>query len=158
MADKNALKNILKEIILDFQQVTLIPGIPRQLQIKAVPGKTTICIGVRRSGKSTFMTQIMQGLIGQGVARENILSLNLFDDRLHALQHEEAGIILEAYFSLYPEKKHSEKIYCFFDEIQLLPEWEPFIDLRKCYQKKLQHKCAVAHCHGKCFLFLFRNF
>lgn len=26
------------------------------------------------------------------------------------------------------EKKNVEKIYCFFDEIQVVPGWEPFID------------------------------
>jgi predicted AAA+ superfamily ATPase len=54
--------------------------------------------------------------------------LNFFDDLLHGLQHERLGVILEAYFSLYPEKKNTEKIYCFFDEIQVVAGWEPFID------------------------------
>jgi hypothetical protein len=43
----------LKSIILDFQEVELETGVPRRLKIKAVPGKGTVCIGVRRSGKST---------------------------------------------------------------------------------------------------------
>jgi predicted AAA+ superfamily ATPase len=93
-----------------------------------MPGKATVCIGVRRSGKSTFMFQVMQRLVESGVSRQNILYLNFFDDRLHNLQHERLGTILEAYFSLYPEKKNAEKIYCFFDEIQVVPGWEPFVD------------------------------
>ncbi len=40
-----------------------------------------------------------------------ILYLNFFDDRLHDLQHEPLNLIAEAYFSLYPEKKHSYKIF-----------------------------------------------
>jgi predicted AAA+ superfamily ATPase len=93
-----------------------------------VPGKATVCIGVRRSGKSTFMFQLMKKLQDTGVARQNILYLNFFDDRLHSLQHDNLGVILEAYFSLYPEKKNAEKVYCFFDEIQVVPGWEPFVD------------------------------
>ena len=119
---------LLKEIILDFQEVELVTGVPRRVDAKPVNGKATICIGVRRSGKSTFMFQLMQRLIDKGVARQNILYLNFFDDRLHGLQHERLGVILEAYFSLYPEKKNAEKIYCFFDEIQVVAGWEPFID------------------------------
>ena len=55
-------------------------------------------------------------------------TLNFFDDRLRDLQHGNLDIVLEAYFSLYPEKKSNEKIYCFFDEIQVIPDWEPFVD------------------------------
>jgi len=93
-----------------------------------VPGKATVCIGVRRSGKSTFMFQLMKKLQDSAVSRQNILYLNFFDDRLHSLQHDNLGVILEAYFSLYPEKKNAEKVYCFFDEIQVVPGWETFVD------------------------------
>lgn len=119
---------IIKEMILDFQEVTLETGVARRVEITPVPGKATICIGVRRSGKSTFMFQLMRQLLDSGASRQNILYLNFFDDRLHRLQHEGLGVILEAYFSLYPEKKNTEKVYCFFDEIQVVSGWEPFID------------------------------
>lgn len=120
--------DLLKEIILDFQDASLKTGTSRHLDIKNVAGKATICIGVRRSGKSTFMFQLMERLMAKGVRRENILYLNFFDDRLHALQHDKLNVVLEAYFSLYPEKKTAETVYCFFDEIHVVPGWEPFID------------------------------
>jgi len=63
----------------------------------------------------------MQRLIEAGVSRHNILYLNFFDDRLHNLRRGPLDAIPEAYYSLYPEKKNSEKVYCFFDEIQMLP-------------------------------------
>jgi len=119
---------VLKEIILDFQKVTINAGFKRLLDVKPVKNKATICIGVRRSGKSTYMLQIIQKLLSQGIPKENILHLNFFDDRLHPLQHDKLNLILEAYFSLYPAKKNSETIYCFFDEIQVLPGWEVFVN------------------------------
>ena len=85
-------------------------------------------IGVRRSGKSTYLYQRIQQLIDSGVPRQNILYLNFFDDRIHNLRHESLGVISEAYYSLYPEKKNTETVYCFFDEIQAVPGWEPFVD------------------------------
>ncbi len=118
----------VKEIILDFQDVDLATGIPRRLMVTPVAGKATVCIGVRRCGKSTFMSQLMRRLLDTGVSRQNILHLNFFDDRLHNLQHGGLSVILEAYFSLYPEKKNTEKVYCFFDEIQVVVGWEPFVD------------------------------
>lgn len=120
--------DMVKEIILDFQEMELLTGVPRRIAVSSVPGKATVCIGVRRSGKSTFMFQLMKKLVDNGVARQNILYLNFFDDRLHRLQHDHLGVILEAYFSLYPEKKNAEKVYCFFDEIQVVAGWEPFVD------------------------------
>jgi len=118
----------LKSIILDFQELHLTPGVPRRLKAQPVAGKASICIGVRRSGKSTYLHQKMQRLVDAGVSRQNILYLNFFDDRLRPLTELGPGLALEAYFALFPEKKGSEKIYCFFDEIQAIPNWEPFID------------------------------
>jgi uncharacterized protein len=120
--------DLLKEMILDFQEIDLPTGVPRRVAVTPVQGKAMICIGVRRGGKSTFMFQIMTKLQNSGVSRQNILYLNFFDDRLHSLQLGSLSLILEAYFSLYPNKKNAEKVYCFFDEIQVVPSWESFID------------------------------
>jgi len=118
----------IKSIILDFQEVSLETGVPRRLKVGTVPGKATVCIGVRRSGKSTYLFQVIERLLDEGVPRENILYMNFFDDRLHNLKQEGLGLITEAYYSLYPEKKNTETVYCFFDEIQAVEGWEPFVD------------------------------
>lgn len=120
--------DLVREIILEFQDTDPPTGVTRRLYVRTVPGKATVCIGVRRGGKSTFMFQIMRRLQESGVSRRNFLYLNFFDDRLRALRHGGMGVILEAYFSLYPEKKNVETIYCFFDEIQSVSGWEPFVD------------------------------
>lgn len=123
-----AMIETIKSIILDFQESKLETGVPRRLRIEAVHGKAAVCIGVRRSGKSTCMFQIMDRLLSSGVQRENVLHLNFFDDRLHNLRQDNLWLITEAYYSIYPEKKNTETIYCFFDEIQAAPGWEPFVD------------------------------
>ncbi|HLF66250.1 MAG TPA: ATP-binding protein [Gammaproteobacteria bacterium] len=128
MTENTPFQALIKRIILDFQELEIKSTLTRRLTVTPIPGKATVCIGVRRAGKSTFMFQIMQHLLTQGIEAQNILHLNFFDDRLHDLKHDGLNVILEAYFSLYPEKKNKEKIYCFFDEIQMIPEWEPFID------------------------------
>lgn len=118
----------IKSILLDFQESALETGIPRHLNMDAIPGKAAVCIGVRRCGKSTYMFQVLQKLLDGKVPRENILYLNFFDDRLHNLKQGNFGMITEAYYSLYPEKKNTETVYCFFDEIQAAAGWEPFVD------------------------------
>ncbi len=75
----------LKSIILDFQEIELETGVPRHLKIRTIPGKATVCIGVRRSGKSTYLFQVIKRLLDRGASSENILYLNFFDDRLHRI-------------------------------------------------------------------------
>lgn len=120
--------NELKSLILDYQEQPFEPTVERALEVSVVPGKATICIGVRRCGKSTYMSQLMQKILMQGVQRTNILHLNFLDDRLYNLQHQSLGVINEAYYSLFPEKKNVEKVYYFFDEIQVLNMWENFVE------------------------------
>ena len=131
---------VIKSIILDFQETRLETGVPRRLLIETVHGKAAVCIGVRRSGKSTYMFQVIQRLLDSGIPQQNILCLNFFDDRLHNLRQNNFGLIAEAYYSLYPEKKNTETVYCFFDEIQAAPGWEPFID-----RLMRTEKCEVYH-------------
>ena len=72
----------LKEIILDHREADFPTGVPRRVLVTPVPGKATVCIGPRRSGKTTLLFQLMRRLQSQGVPRQNILYLNFFDDRL----------------------------------------------------------------------------
>ena len=85
----------LKSILLDFQDTRLATGVPRHLLMATVHGKAAVCIGVRRSGKSTYLFQGIQHLLEQGVPRENILYLHFFDDRLHQLRAENLSLITD---------------------------------------------------------------
>jgi len=64
---------VVKSIILDFQEVSLETGVPRRLEVETIPGKTSVCIGVRRSGKSADLFQIIKRLLYELKAR-NILT------------------------------------------------------------------------------------
>ena len=103
----------IKSIILDFQETRLETGVPRRLRIEAIHGKAAVCIGARRSGKSTYMFQVIQRLLDGGVPRQNILYLNFFDDRLHNLRQDNLGLIAEAYYSIYPGKKTPRRFTVF---------------------------------------------
>ena len=122
------LIDIIKEMIFDFQNEVLETGTRRHFEYEVVPKKAFICIGVRRCGKSTLLYQVISDLMEQGVQKENILYLNFFDDRLIDIKSGNLSPIIDAYYSLYPKKKGVEKVYFFFDEIQEVKNWEPFID------------------------------
>ena len=119
----------LKRIIREYQNLEPPGGLqPRRVAIGSLPGKVSVVTGVRGSGKTTLLRQRIRQLIEGGVPRENILYLNLADDRFYWLRHENPDLILEAYFELHPQKRSSETVHCFFDEVQALPYWQLFID------------------------------
>lgn len=122
------MMQLFKEIILNAQEGALFTGTRRNLEVSSVEKKATIIIGVRRCGKSTLLNQMISRLISEGVSKDNILYINFFDDRLAQIKTEGLDKVIEAYFMIYPEKKLKEKIYCFFDEIQVIKGWEAFID------------------------------
>ncbi|MCK5133181.1 MAG: hypothetical protein KAR40_13650 [Candidatus Sabulitectum sp.] len=53
----------IKGIILDSQDFSADTGVPRKLEIETMSGKATICMGVRRCGKSTYMLQLIEQLL-----------------------------------------------------------------------------------------------
>jgi hypothetical protein len=114
----------LKNIIREYQNLEPPEGLlPRRVAIGSLPGKVSVVTGVRGSGKSTLLRQRVYQLIESGVAREGILYLNLADNRLYWLRHENPDLIMEAFFELYPQKRGSETVHCIFDEVQALPGW-----------------------------------
>lgn len=119
----------LKRIIREYQNLEPPSGLlPRRVAIGSLPGKVTVVTSVKGSGKTTLLRQRIRQLIESGVPVEDILYLNLADDRLYWLRHENQDIILDAYFELQPQKRSSETVHCFFDEVQTLPYWQLFID------------------------------
>ena len=119
---------LLKEMIADFQTAPPEAGYPRALRLETAPRKAAVCIGVRRSGKTTVLFQHIRRLLDGGVPMENIVYLNFFDDRLRSLDRDSLGLVSDAYFSLFPEKKGTEKIWFFLDELQCVTGWEAFVD------------------------------
>ncbi len=122
------MRETLRALILDFQEARLETGVRRRVTVRPVSGKAAVLIGVRRCGKSTWAFQQVEQLVADGVPRENVLYVNFFDDRLAALQKEGPGLVAETYWGLYPEKQGKETVHCFFDEIQVVPGWEAFVE------------------------------
>ena len=127
MTQSSLLRAALREMILESQERAPQETTPRSVRLEALPGKASVCVGVRRCGKSTLLLQRAQALRAEGVARERIVYLNLFDDRLHGLTAAHLGLIVEECYALYPEGR-SALMYFFLDELQVVAGWEPFVD------------------------------
>ena len=83
-----------------------------------------VLIGTRRSGKSTILKQIIDSLLNDGIPQENIVWINFeLSDYFEITDIEK----LEDYISSQIENVDG-KIYLFFDEIQVVPQWEKLIN------------------------------
>ena len=90
--------------------------------------EVTIITGVRRSGKSTLMYQMIDGLLKKELVPEQILLANFEDPKIAATTLEE---LYEAYRTrINPDRK----AYVFFDEVHKKEGWEKWI--RKQYDLK----------------------
>ncbi|MBM3284086.1 hypothetical protein FJY90_07670, partial [Candidatus Gottesmanbacteria bacterium] len=77
-----------------------------------------ILTGVRRSGKSTIMHQLIGKLIENGTSPKNLLYL-YFEDLLVQKYIPQGADLIEKFYSFYLEKYNpQDKIYVFLDEVQ----------------------------------------
>lgn len=83
-----------------------------------------VITGIRRCGKSTLMALYQQELVERGVAREQILSVNLEDYSNYTLRDPHK---LHAHVLAQAEKVQG-KLYVFLDEIQNVQDFPPMID------------------------------
>ncbi len=100
-------------------------------------GKIITIPGVRRCGKSSKMEIAVNHLLQKGIDRKRILWVGFDDERLVRCSAQELHEIVEAYREMFPNIDMAS-VYIFFDEIQLIKDWEYFvIRLYKHYSKNI---------------------
>jgi predicted AAA+ superfamily ATPase len=119
------MKDIFKQIIIDNQEKNYDYVLERDIDFPLDSKQIIAFTGVRRSGKTHLMYLAIKK-IKVKVHQKNIVFINFEDDRIFPLTLKELGTLPEAYYELYPENKN-EKVYFFFDEIQVIENWEKFI-------------------------------
>jgi uncharacterized protein len=123
-------KEILSEMILDYQKNTLPSLVERELQnsinLEIPLNRATTILGPRRSGKTYFLYSLIKKLIHTGIKKERTLYINFENPRLVALDLNDLVSLLNTFYEIYPENK-KQKIWLFLDEIQRIENWEIFI-------------------------------
>ena len=82
-----------------------------------------VITGIRRCGKSVLLTQIINELKESGVESDSIIYIN-FED--YDYSFIKTGMDLHSYVK--EQMKDESKYYLFFDEIQVIPEFERVIN------------------------------
>jgi predicted AAA+ superfamily ATPase len=99
----------------------------RDVELPGIPGKAIAIIGMRRTGKSTFLWQLLADRLARGAERASLLYVGFDDDRVAGLTLAGLNGLLEAYFRLYPAGRQGRRVTFFLDEIQVVPGWESFV-------------------------------
>ena len=99
---------------------------PRENPLPPDSGHIVTIPGVRRCGKSSRMEQVVNALLAAGVDRRRFLWVSFDDERLVTMSSDDLQQIIDAYREMYPEIPMAD-VYMFFDEIQLIDNWEYFV-------------------------------
>ena len=117
---------MIKSLIALKQSEIPFNVIPRDLELPTDTGQIITVPGVRRCGKSSLMMLAINALVQHGVAKERILWIGFDDERLHDMGTEGLDEVIAAYMEMYPSVAIKD-VYMFFDEIQLIENWELFV-------------------------------
>ena len=120
------MRQIIREKIVDSLASAPPEFTRRDVRLPAIPKKAVAVIGIRRSGKTTFLWQVLADRAAAGTAREGLLYFNFEDERLAGMSATDLQLVVEEYYLLYPEWRDQRRATFFLDEIQTVPGWESF--------------------------------
>ena len=121
------MNQIIRQQISDALAAPVPAHTRRDVHLPGIKGKVMAVIGMRRSGKTTFLWQCLADRLAAGTPREALLYFNFEDERLAEMTAHELQLVVEEYFSLHPEHRDSQRVTFLLDEIQEVPGWETFV-------------------------------
>ena len=117
----SSMKSEIRKTLIQKLNDALITEVPeltrREIRLPAVPGKAIAVIGMRRSGKTCFLSQCMADLLAEGTPRDSLLLMNFEDDRLAGMDATDLSFLLECYYQRHPELRDKARVSLFLDEI-----------------------------------------
>ena len=138
-------EQIIETLLLwNFWEKDINVGIPREeylKQIKRYLGTDEIVTltGVRRSGKSTLLLQVIAQLIKNNVPRINTVYVNFEDPKFYNFLN--IDLLDKIWQSYHDYLKPQGKVYLILDEIQKIKGWENWV--RAKYDRKEKVKIFV---------------
>ncbi|HUU80668.1 MAG TPA: ATP-binding protein [Acidobacteriota bacterium] len=121
------MRDVLRQKVVDSLAISPPPLTRRDVQLPSVRGKALAVIGMRRSGKTTFLWQCLGDRLANGAPRESLLYLSFEDERLVGMHVSDLSWMIDEYFRLNPGMRDTRTATFFFDEIQTVNGWESFV-------------------------------
>ena len=122
----NEVERIIAEKLISSAKADLPPMTQREVEAPLIENKAIVAIGMRRTGKTTWLHQCQRKYIEQGYDPEDLVFFNFEDERLQGFSAIQLQSIIDTQNRLYPQRSSNKRVL-FFDEIQLVPEWEMFV-------------------------------
>lgn len=111
---------LLKRILTDNRKwISKVDLVKRDIELDE--NLNYVFVGLRQAGKSYLMFQRIRQLLDAGHSMDEIIYLNLDDERLFEMKAEELDLILQAHYQL-----NDCTPILFLDEIQNIDRWEHF--------------------------------
>lgn len=120
------MRDLIRQKIIDSQAQPLPEFTRRDVRLPRVRGKAIAVVGMRRTGKTTFLWQQLTDRLQQGTPRDGLLFFGFEDERLAEMTVRDLDLILEEFFTLHPHWRDKRRAVFFLDEIQVVPKWEVF--------------------------------
>ncbi len=120
------MRELIRQKIVDALAAPVPTFTRRDVRLPGVAGKAIAVIGMRRTGKTTFLWQVLADRLAQGVGREGLLYVSFEDERLAGMAAADLSLLLEEYYRLHPEWRDRQRALFLLDEIQVVPGWETF--------------------------------
>lgn len=116
-------REYLKQIMIDQKEMYLNnPIMKRNYPLEE---NVNYCfVGIRRTGKSYMMYQLIKNLQDKGIPISQIVYVNFEDERLLEMSADDLNILLEIGLEI---AGVDNKPYLFLDEIQNMEGWEKFV-------------------------------
>lgn len=112
--------DLFKKILIDNRRlISQIDFIERDIVLE--DNLNYVFVGLRQAGKSYLMYQRIHQLLKMGHTMDEIIYVNLDDERLYDIALEDLDLILQAHYQL-----NDCKPIIFLDEIQNILHWEHF--------------------------------
>lgn len=114
---ESQFRDVVRQKIADSLAAPLPVLTRRDVRLPKLPNKAVAVIGMRRSGKTSFLWQELARRHAETGGRDGLLYFSFEDERLAGMAAGDLGLVVEEYFRLAPEWRDRRRATFFLDEI-----------------------------------------
>jgi uncharacterized protein len=103
------IREVVRRLVVDSLTAPVPSLTRRDVHLPDVRGKATAVIGMRRTGKTCFLWQILADRLAAGTPREGLLFFGFEDERLAAMTANDLQLVIEEYYQLRPEWREGRR-------------------------------------------------
>lgn len=120
-------RDLLRLKLSEALAAPIVSLTPRDIRLPKIPGKAMAVIGVRRSGKTSFLQLRIAERMAEGRPRDSQLLLSLEDERLVGMTAADLGWLMEEHERQAPGLRESGALSIYLDEVQLVSGWQSLV-------------------------------